>query len=137
MAVILNLLAKDFLDYNRVINIDFNNPDIIKELAIKYIKNAVILTKYANRITIDCTPIKILTCLWADSYLIEYSDKIWDDYEKGEYKNKNINYMKKLFSEYKYTNQKIGLTGLIYLTVIIEKIISEKYDPIFVDFLFI
>lgn len=131
------LISKDFIEQVEYKNIDFSNKEIGNELLIKYIEKLVLLTKYAGRITIDCTPVKILTYLWAESKFIDYGNEIWEKYEKGEYKNKNIKNIKNLITNYKYQNQKIGLTGLIYLSAIIEKIIYDKYDKIFFDFLFI
>lgn len=121
------LLPKDFFEYVEMPDINYDCTDLTNALALKYVQNAVLLTRYAERVTIDCAPIIILSYLWDDSEeLIDYADEVWDLWEEKKYKNKTLTFIRKLFGEYKYVDQKIGLTSFVYLAAIIEKIISDK-----------
>jgi histone H3/H4 len=125
---------------NKNINLTIEAKDILnillKDLTIKYIKNAVELTRYAKKITIDSNTITTLTIMWIDNPdIIEQSHIIWDKYSqnklKGIKKHKRAGlYLPpsrifELFKEYRGVKQKIGEPAYIFLTAIIEYIIRE------------
>lgn len=109
---------------------------IIQDLAFKYVTASALITKHAKRITIDFNAIETLTKVWlkGTDNIIHFANTMWDNYLKNT--TKNIKKYERAgltlppsriyetFKEYKLSNQKIGESSYVYLTAIIEYIIS-------------
>ncbi len=120
--------CKDILNY------------IARDLSIRYINASVALCRYAKKATIDSNAIETLTYIWSSNpeELVSIAHHVLDVYTqnhtKGITKHQRAGLIlpparfQEMFRQYRGADQKISETSYIFLTAIIESVITRIID---------
>lgn len=138
-----NIYICRILQKNKDVNIskDAKNMlnDIIKEITKKYIDSCILLTSHSKRSTIDDNSVILTTELFILNKeicndIIKYTNDVWEKYSINILKETNKNNkaglilppsrFKKILKKKSLEGQMIGESSYIYLTAVIEYILS-------------